>query len=284
MKLLVFSLISIALFRLANAQQVDTLVVNFESNQASLSETHSKELGFYLQNKFSGDSIENIELYGHCDSIGSDRHNDSLSLARAFFIQNYLKNLYQNAAFTKIEGKGERDPVSSNSNEEGRRSNRRVEMIIYHKQPAPPEKEETITVQKKSPSVAEILNDTAMAVGEHLALPQLQFVGGRHIPLPGVWIVLDQVAAILKERPKLQIEIQGHVCCTSSLDGFDIDTQTNNLSVQRAKYVYDYLAKKGISKSRMSYKGLGSSRKLNDESTELMRQANRRIEFLILAK
>lgn len=291
MKLLVVSLVWIVVCpTLVKAQQVDTMVVYFESNQTSLTQTHSTEFDFYLQDKFPKDSIENIELYGHCDSIGSDRYNDSLSLARAFFIQNYLKNLYPNAAFAKIEGRGEREPVSSNSNEEGRQRNRRVVMIVYYKQATPletqPEKEETITLQEKPRSVSEILNDTAMVVGQHLTLPQLQFIGGRHIPVPGVWIVLDQVAAVLKANPKLEIEIQGHVCCRPpTSDGLDLDTQTNDLSVRRAKYIYDYLVKKGISKSRMSYKGLGGSRKLYpDESTEARRQANRRIEFVILAK
>ncbi len=286
MKLLTVSLALMVFPTLVRAQKVDTLVVYFESNQASLKKTDSTELGSYLQTKYRGDSLENIELYGHCDSIGSDLHNDSLSLARVFFIQNYLKDLYPNAAFTKIEGKGEREPVISNSNEEGRRRNRRVVMIVHHKQPPLPAKEETITLREKPRSIAEILNDSTVAVGDHLALPQLQFVGGRHIPLPGVWIVLDQVAAILKDRPMLRIEIQGHVCCgPPELDGLDMDTQTNDLSVQRAKYVYDYLVKKGISKTRMSYKGFGGSRKLyEDESTEATRQANRRIEFVILAK
>jgi outer membrane protein OmpA-like peptidoglycan-associated protein len=286
MKLLAFLLVWIVFPTLARAQQPDTLVVYFESNQASLSQTNSSQFAFYLQNKFPKDSIENIELCGHCDSIGSDRYNDSLSFARAFFMQKYVKILFPNATFAKIEGKGEREPVSSNESAEGRQSNRRVVMIVYRKQPVPPEKEETTSLQEQPRSVSEILNDTTVAVGEHLALPQLQFVGGRHIPLPGVWIVLDQVAAILKERSTLQIEIQGHVCCSPpSVDGLDFDTQTNDLSVQRAKYIYDYLVKKGISKSRMSYKGFGGSRKLYpDESTEAQRQANRRIEFVVLGK
>ena len=47
------------------------------------------------------------------------------------------------------------------------------------------------------------------------------------------------------------------MCCTeNSRDAVDRRTKQRNLSTARAKYIYDYLARKGIDKSRMNYVGM----------------------------
>ena len=57
---------------------------------------------------------------------------------------------------------------------------------------------------------------------------------------------LDDVAETLKKET-FSFVVQGHVCCTEgSLDAVDRKTNKRNLSIARAKYVYDYLLKKGI--------------------------------------
>jgi len=47
------------------------------------------------------------------------------------------------------------------------------------------------------------------------------------------------------------------VCCTDGvIDAIDKRTKERNLSVARAKFVYEYFLEKGIDKDRMSYEGL----------------------------
>ncbi|HEY4207424.1 MAG TPA: OmpA family protein, partial [Puia sp.] len=86
------------------------------------------------------------------------------------------------------------------------------------------------------------------------------------------------------EHPGLRVEIQGHVCCMpENMDGRDIESQKDDLSVQRAKYVYTYLASRGIDTSRMSYKGFGANRKIfPQEATQGQMMRNRRVEIKIL--
>jgi outer membrane protein OmpA-like peptidoglycan-associated protein len=68
------------------------------------------------------------------------------------------------------------------------------------------------------------------------------------------------------------------------LDGRDADNGSADLSVQRAKFVYDFLVDKGIKKSRMSYKGFGASNKLYPlERTERERTLNRRVEIRVIS-
>ena len=46
-------------------------------------------------------------------------------------------------------------------------------------------------------------------------------------------------------------------CCTNNTgDAIDKKTGKKNLSLARAKYIYEYLIGKGVKKSRMKYVGL----------------------------
>ena len=121
-------------------------------------------------------------------------------------------------------------------------------------------------------------------VGKSFVLENMNFYGGRHVLLPKSNKTLKLLLNTLKANPALEIEIQGHICCERTGDGMDIDTHTLDLSVNRAKAIYDYLVKSGIDPSRLSYRGFGSSRKLVLEFTEADRTTNRRVEVKVLKK
>jgi outer membrane protein OmpA-like peptidoglycan-associated protein len=62
------------------------------------------------------------------------------------------------------------------------------------------------------------------------------------------------------------IQIQGYVCCMrEGLDGRDADNPLEPLSLQRARFVYNFLVEQGIAKSHLSYKGFGASNKIYPE-------------------
>ena len=84
-------------------------------------------------------------------------------------------------------------------------------------------------------------------------------------------------------NPALEIEIQGHICCQPGPgDGYDLETGTYDLSLQRAKTVFNYLAAHGVAPARMRYTGLGHQFPLNTEQNEAEQQQNRRVEVKIL--
>ena len=71
-----------------------------------------------------------IDVYGHTDSQGSDSYNLDLSNQRARAVATILANQGVDQRRFYITGKGEEDPIASNSTEAGRSQNRRVEIQL----------------------------------------------------------------------------------------------------------------------------------------------------------
>lgn len=71
-----------------------------------------------------------IEVAGHTDSSGSDQYNQALSQRRAQSVAGYLGSHGVNNQRLMTVGAGEAHPVASNDTEQGRASNRRVELTI----------------------------------------------------------------------------------------------------------------------------------------------------------
>ncbi len=93
--------------------------------------------------------------------------------------------------------------------------------------------------------------------------------------LPISLIELDKLFQILIENPTVTIEIGGHT------DNVGIAADNITLSKNRALAVVDFLVKKGIEKTRISFKGYGSSKPIAENTTEKGRIKNRRTEFTI---
>lgn len=88
---------------------------------------------------------------------------------------------------------------------------------------------------------------------------------------------LGQLAYILTDNPDTDLEIQGHT------DNKGTDSYNQELSIERAMSVKNYLASKNIPRGRMAVVGYGESEPKYDNSTEGGRAQNRRVEFLITA-
>ena len=71
-----------------------------------------------------------VLLRGHTDKTGSAWYNSKLGMRRAVSVQKYLMSKGVDGGRMSLESKGEDEPVASNATREGRRQNRRVEIII----------------------------------------------------------------------------------------------------------------------------------------------------------
>lgn len=91
------------------------------------------------------------------------------------------------------------------------------------------------------------------------------------------FIIID-FSNYLKENPKLKVALHGHT------DNIGDPLKNLKLSEERAKSVYDFLVSNGISRDRLSYKGFGETKPIDENNTSEGRSKNRRTEFVILSK
>lgn len=89
--------------------------------------------------------------------------------------------------------------------------------------------------------------------------------------------LLDQIAAVLERATYIRLaRVDGHTDSRGS-DAYNLD-----LSERRAASVYTYLLQAGISPERLSSSGFGETVPIASNDTRDGRQANRRVEFLII--
>lgn len=232
----------------------------FETNQAGLSVSESAKFGSFLKS-LDTVQVSHLSVATYCDDRGSDAYNKNLSLKRAAFIKETIGS--KNPALkTEAEGKGELPLTNATDTTAGRSHNRRADISVVYtaKQKTPVQKplekpivvEEKKILEKKEP----IISDD-QKVGDKITLENILFSGGRHILLPESYESLENLKNLLLEKKKYHIMILGHICCIrSGEDGMDFDTGMKNLSVARAKAVYNYLVQNGVSPDRLSYKGM----------------------------
>ena len=296
------------------AQTDQKFTVNFDYNKSNINAEAASRLDSFLHSAPIG-SIKKINLYGHCDSIGNNDYNDKLSLRRVRSVQNYLTSKgIHSKLFVTEKGFGKRNPLYDNGTETNRAFNRRVEITVsrsntlrisdsaalphmpVHKDSSSGKHDPTLSnpvVKYARPknsladsSLTKNITDSSTVVGTNIILKNLNFVGGKHVLLEESIPILAELLKVLKDYPRLEIEIQGHVCCAYGVeDGLDIETHTYNLSINRARAVYEYLIDKGIAAGRLSYKGFGHQFPLvYPEDTEAKKTTNRRVEIKILKK
>ena len=235
--------------------------VYFDTDVYNLTKTEKTRLQKFLSS-LTKDEVQKIEIYGFCDDRGSNNYNLELSQNRA----NTIKTIFSEASFfpekiVTVDGRGELllNIVDETDSSVIRALNRRVDIVISY-----PEVEEETEVIKKEEN--------------KILLENVLFITGYSYLNMGSTRVLDNIAETLKKE-SLYFVIQVHVCCTDGKsDAVDRKTNQKNLSIARAKYVYDFLLEKGISKERMSYEGLAHKFPLGGSEDK-----DRRVEILILS-
>jgi outer membrane protein OmpA-like peptidoglycan-associated protein len=71
-----------------------------------------------------------LDIEGHTDSIGTDDYNQTLSEKRADGVRGYLISSGVVPDHVSAVGLGKSNPVADNNTAEGRKLNRRVEMVV----------------------------------------------------------------------------------------------------------------------------------------------------------
>lgn len=240
--------------------QSDTLIIweaRFDLNADLLRPAQKDRLDSLLK-VYPVYLIDSVKLYGHTDSLADIAYNRRLSRRR---VQEVLKQLVL-AGLDPLKARtdyyGEEQPAYENSPSE-RYKNRRVEVALYLDLSLLPDPEQKLSDQK-------------LKTGDKLRLANLNFVGNQAIPMWHSFDALRELLLAMERNPDLEISLQGHVCCSNDFE----------LSVARARMVYDFLLAEGISKIRLDYRGFGNKVALFEEVDEASRALNRRVEIEVL--
>ena len=132
-----------------------------------------------------------------------------------------------------------------------------------------------VTPQDSSINKVVPLIKDSIIVGKPIVLQNVFFDNNKAVVLPTSHTELDKLYTYLNQNTALHIVINGYT------DNVGKEVDNLSLSSARAKAVANYLTNKGIVSTRISYKGYGSSNALNDNSTEVYRAINRRVEFVV---
>lgn len=126
--------------------------------------------------------------------------------------------------------------------------------------------------------------EVGMDLAKMIDLKPIYFDMGKSTIRKDAALELDKIVQVMNEHPNMIIELGAHTDCRSSA------ASNMKLSGARAKASANYIIKKGISKSRISSRGYGESKLLNNCMCEGAMQStcpeeehakNRRTEFII---
>jgi outer membrane protein OmpA-like peptidoglycan-associated protein len=103
--------------------------ITFRSGSADLNPQFFKVLDGVAQVAKKYDKTI-IEVAGHTDNVGGAEYNRQLSERRAGSVAQYLESRGVSGQRIMTAGGGENHPIASNSTEQGRAANRRVEVTL----------------------------------------------------------------------------------------------------------------------------------------------------------
>ena len=259
-KLLTF--LSILVMGQMQAQDQFTVYFDFDIDEAN--ETSNKKLSQWIA---ENPNVEIKKIYGYTDNVGEAIYNADLSERRAAYIYRQLKDA--NIAVNSVEQKGLGETKATGKSTKDRK------VVVYYEpkkilviDPPVADKPKNNTDFTKIVTTAE--------KGDKIKIPNLNFYNNSDVVLPQSHGILKELLQVMKDRPALRIDIQGHICCQQ--------IEEQQISKRRAETVYTYLIHNGIDKGRLSYQSFGSRKPIYQlpEKNEQEKEANRRVEIEIL--
>lgn len=158
-----------------------------------------------------------------------------------------------------------------------------ITIELYPKNVEKPEVLEPKIVEPKMEDIVEsadtsILKKSYALFGNKrkIVLDQIQFQKGKTHVLSKSMKAIEELVHVLQSNPNLNVLILGHT------DNVGDEKALIELSLKRAEAIKKHLVAYSVDHNRIFTIGKGASEPLNDNSTEELKKANRRVEVQIL--
>ena len=122
------------------------------------------------------------------------------------------------------------------------------------------------------------LSRQKLVPGKAILLKNIYFEFDKDELMPRSYVELNKLLKIMRENPKLNIEILGHT------DALGDDAYNLDLSRRRAESVVKFLTDNKVGKARLRASGKGEQQPVASNETDEGRAQNRRVEFVVLKK
>jgi outer membrane protein OmpA-like peptidoglycan-associated protein len=103
--------------------------IEFETNSSQIRSSSYRMLDEIFESAVVAEGLK-LGVYGHTDNSGADAVNIPLSERRAAAVKDYLERKGLKPERIESRGYGSSKPVADNNTEDGRRKNRRVEIVL----------------------------------------------------------------------------------------------------------------------------------------------------------
>jgi len=276
----ILPLVLIAFTLFVNAQEEIKHQVYFNTDEFVVPLTEENRLLLFISN-LEDVNVNKIEIYGFCDDRGTNEYNLDLSQNRA----NKIKELFSGYGIdedliTNVNGKGEilLRIVKESDLSKIRGLNRKVEIVVKTEPKKADElEEEALSETSTDKKTFDDIEKGTIRKGDKITLDNINFKTGYSYITKESRKTLEDIAAVLIKNTHVYFTIEGHVCCTQgSRDAVDKKTKKRNLSVARARFIFDYLEKRGVHRNRMKYIGMRRRQPLGGDA-----KFDRRVEILI---
>ncbi len=269
--------------------------VGTDENNLALSRRRSNAvLDFFSKQPFSPEKIS-TSVYGEAKPIAENISDDGRQQNRRAVISFYKKNkmsIIKGKVVDKKTGEGMQAKVifhsknhkdsletaADGSFEKAVAENTVIGVDIYKKDYF----FDTQMVKAKKNTVIMSIPLLPIEVGEKVSIKNLYYVGNKAVLLPRSKPELPKVLKFMELNPAIKIEIAGHINAPfrtkAQLKKWEWD-----LSVNRAKVIYDFLLENNIEEERLAYKGYGNTQMVFPKTRDEKKQSlNRRVEIRIL--
>ncbi|MFQ3575852.1 MAG: OmpA family protein, partial [Cytophagales bacterium] len=287
--------------------------VFFDYGKSNLKEESSQELEKLVKILQTNPNLF-VEFSGHTDSIGSDAYNKKLSDDRAEVVLKYMVHKGIAPSRMLAVGYGEEFPIAPNSDEVGRKQNRRTEMIIvealdstklkptlvlkkdqgyYYRRKKEEderlakiraeEQRQLALLKKREEEEALIAKSKRQDIDLKTKVKEIDI---SKLEISNLYFDVNK--AELKDTSKLILDTLAKIMklypkLKIVLSGHTDSTYTEQynlkLSQKRVDVTYEFLLKKGISPKKIRKEAFGESLPKYTNETKEGRKLNRRVEI-----